>query len=140
MGWLLRQPRAVDDLLAFESAVDPVVEQLSEVVMCVYDLECFGVEMLVEALRTHERVFLDGAVLVNPHYQVGPGDDAAKETGEPHPRSVDAQGRRARATAGDPWRALTDSELRIVAHVVDGMTNREITRLLVSHGTRSTPI
>ena len=31
---------------------------------------------------------------------------------------------------GDLWYALTDSELRVVAHVVDGLTNREIATLL----------
>jgi hypothetical protein len=56
MGWLLRQPQAVDDLVRYESAVDQVVEQLSAAVMCVYDLQSFGVEMLVEALTTHEAV------------------------------------------------------------------------------------
>ena len=33
MGWLLRQPQAVDDLLLYESAVAPVVEQVSAMVM-----------------------------------------------------------------------------------------------------------
>ena len=122
MGWLLRQSRAVDDLLAFESAVDPVVEQGSAVVMCAYDLECFGVETLVEALRTHERVLLDGAVLLNPRYRA---------EREEHPSWVGDQGRPGRATAGTAWSSLTDSELRIVARVVDGLTNREIARLLV---------
>jgi DNA-binding CsgD family transcriptional regulator len=137
MGWLLRQPQTVDDLLLFESAVDQVVVQASSVVMCVYDLRVLGVEMLLEVLRTHERVILEGAVLVNPHYQVGTGRVvAATETGEAQPRSASAQGRREQSTAGDAWHTLTDSELLIVAHVVDGMTNRRIaTRLVLSRHT-----
>ena len=135
MGWLLRQPQAVDDLLLYESAVGPVIEQVSAVVMCVYDLRCFGVEMLVEALRTHETVRLDGTVLVNPHYQVGAGHGAASQTGTARPRPAGAEGRREHA-ANDPWHALTDSELRIVAHVADGLTNREIaTQLAISRHT-----
>lgn len=130
MDWLLRQPQAVDDILLYESAVDQVVEQVSAVVMCVYDLQCLGVEMLVEVLTTHETVFLDGTVLVNPHYRVGAGHVAATETGEAQSRPAGAEGRRQQATAGDPWDALTESELRIVAHVVDGLTNREIATLL----------
>jgi len=121
--------------LLYESAVDQVVEhvveQASLVVMCVYDLQCFGVEMLVEVLTTHETVFLDGTVLVNPHYKVGAGHVAATETGEAQPRPAGAEGRRQQATAGDPWDALTGSELRIVAQVVAGLTNREIATLLV---------
>lgn len=131
MGWLLRQPQVVDDLLLYESAVDQVVEQGSAVVMCVYDLHCLDVEMLVEVLSSHETVLLDGTVLVNPHYQVGAGHVAATETGGAQPRPAGAQGRREQATAGDPWHALTESELRIVAHVVDGLTNREIATLLM---------
>jgi DNA-binding CsgD family transcriptional regulator len=136
MGWLLPQPQAVDDLLAYESAVDQAVERASAVVLCVYDLQCFGVEMLTEVLRSHETVLLDGTVLVNPHYQVGAGHDAATETGEAQPRPAGpegpgAEGRREQATAGDPWDDLTGAELRIVAHVVDGLTNREIATLLV---------
>ena len=130
MGWLLRQPQAVDDLLLYESAVAPVVEQVSAMVMCVYDLRCFGVEMLVEVLRTHETVVLDGTVLVNRHFQVGAGDVAATEAGEARPRPAAARGRREQAVVGDLWYALTDSELRVVAHVVDGLTNREIATLL----------
>ncbi|QWZ07383.1 MEDS domain-containing protein [Nocardioides panacis] len=42
MGWLLRQPRAVDDLLLYESTTHQAVEQLSAVVMCVYDLPSLG--------------------------------------------------------------------------------------------------
>ena len=129
MGWLLRQPQAVDDLLLYESAVAPVVEQVSAVVMCVYDLRCFGVEMLVEVLRTHETVVLDGTVLVNRHFQAGAGDVAATEAGEARPRPK-PPGATRQAVVGDLWYALTDSELRVVAHVVDGLTNREIATLL----------
>ncbi len=120
MGWLLRQPRAVDDLLLYESAAHQVVEQLSAVVMCVYDLPSLGVEMLVAAIRTHEMVRLDGTVLVSSHDQTGAGHGAA-----------DVQAHRERAAAGDGWDALTVSELRIVAHVADGKTNRAIATLLV---------
>jgi len=131
MGWLLRQPKAVDDLLAYESVVNAVVEQESAVVMCMYDLHCFGVEMLVEVLRTHETVLLDGTVLVNPYYQIGAPDAAVTKPGQAQPTPAGGERRREQATARDPWHNLTDSELRIVGHVVEGMTNRQIATLLV---------
>jgi DNA-binding CsgD family transcriptional regulator len=132
MGWFLRQPEAVDGLLAYESAVNAVVEQASAEVMCMYDLHTFGVEMLVQVLRTHESVLLDGTVLINPHNLVV----SVTEPGQAQPRPEGGEGsggedRREQATAGDPWHDLTDAELRIVAHVVDGLTNREIATLLV---------
>jgi DNA-binding CsgD family transcriptional regulator len=131
MGWLLRQPQAVDDLLAYESVVNGVVEQASAVVTCMYDLRYFSVEMLVEVLRTHETVLLDGTVLVNPYHQIGAPDAAVTEPGQAQTRPAGGEGRREQATARDPWHDLTDSELRIAAHVADGLTNREIATLLV---------
>jgi DNA-binding CsgD family transcriptional regulator len=131
MDWLLRQPQPLDDLVLYESAVDQVVEQVCAVVMCAYDLHCFGGEMLAEVLRPHETVLLDGTALVNPnpHSEVGMGYVA--ENGGAPPRPAGAQGRRGQAIAGDSWHALTESELRIVGSVVDGLTNREIAKQLV---------
>jgi DNA-binding CsgD family transcriptional regulator len=130
MGWLLRQPQAVNDLMSYESAVDQVVEQASAVVMCEYDLHCFGAEMLGEVLTTHQSVLLDGTVLINPNYQVGAGHVRTTEPGEADPLPAGARGRPRSATARDRWEALTESELRIAAHVVTGLTNREIATLL----------
>lgn len=136
MSWLQRQPRAVDDLLLYEAAFDHLAQQASAVVMCLYDLHRVGVDLLVEALRTHETVLLEDTVLVNPHYQVGAHHGAATETGESQTRPAGADGRWEQASARERWTDLTESELRIVAHVVDGLTNREIaTLLVVSHHT-----
>ena len=38
------------------------------ILMCLYDLQKFGAEMLVEVLRTHPTVLLDRTVIDNPHY------------------------------------------------------------------------
>ncbi|WP_254185760.1 response regulator transcription factor [Nocardioides panacis] len=77
--------------------------------------------MLVAAIRAHETVLLDGTVLVSSHDQVGAGHGAA----------AGVQAHREQAAAGDGWDALTVSELRIVAHVADGKTNRAIAKILV---------
>jgi DNA-binding CsgD family transcriptional regulator len=105
--------------------------------MCVYDPHCFGADLLVELLRTHERVLLDEAELVNPQYQVGAGHGTATSTelGEARHRPAGTPSRREQPT-GYGWHTLTESELRIVAHVVNGLTNREIAlRLVVSRHT-----
>jgi DNA-binding CsgD family transcriptional regulator len=137
MGWLLRESQMVDDLLLYESAVHQVTEQVSATVMCVYDPHCFGADLLVDLLGTHERVLLDDAELLNPQYQVGAGHATAtsKELGEAQPHPAGPHSRREQPT-GYGWHTLTESELRIVAHVVDGLTNREIAiRLVVSRHT-----
>ena len=132
MDWLGRQSRAPNDLVLYETAVEHVVSQMAAVVLCLYDLHSFGVNMLATALTTHETVFVDGSMLVNPDYRVGEGQGAANPTDEAQGSPGGDQNRRThRATADDPWHSLTDSELRIVAHVVAGLTNREMARRLV---------
>jgi DNA-binding CsgD family transcriptional regulator len=132
MDWLLQQPRPVDDLVLYETAVDHVVSQVPAVVLCVYDLHFVGVEMLAKVLTTHQTVFLDETVLVNPHYRAGMHHAAVTGTDEAQRSPAGGLGRRTQqTTAGDRWDDLTDSELRIVAHVVAGLTNREMAAALV---------
>jgi DNA-binding CsgD family transcriptional regulator len=131
MDWLLQQPQPVDDLVLYETAVDHVVSQVPAAVLCVYDLRSFGVEMLAKVLTTHQAVFLHETVLVDPH-RGGMHHVAITGTDEAQRSPPGAQGRRTQqATAGDRWDDLTDSELRIVAHVVAGLTNREMAAALV---------
>jgi hypothetical protein len=42
------------------------------VILCLYDLERFGAEVLMDALRTHPMVVVDGMVHDNPYY-LAPG-------------------------------------------------------------------
>lgn len=136
MGWLLRQPQAVNDLVRYESAVEQVVEEAPAVVMCVYDLHCFGAKMLGEVLATHETVLLDSTEMTNRNYPVSAGRVRTAEPGDADPHPVGTVDRPRWPTARDRWDALTASELRIAAHVVTGRTNRQIaTRLEVSRHT-----
>ena len=87
----------------------------------------FGVSMLVDVLKTHPKVLLDGMVLDNPHY-LTPREYLAAETGFRHDPVPPGQGSRprTRVIATDPWQSLTDAELRIAELVAGGMTNRHI--------------
>lgn len=132
MGWLGGQPRALNSLSLYEAAVQHVVSQVPAVVLCLYDLHRFGVEVLATALTRHQTVFVDGSVLVNPHYLAVGDRAAAIPTDDAQVGPAGAQKRRThQANADDPWHSLTDAELQIVAHVVDGLTNREVATLLV---------
>ena len=65
MSWVLPQPEGGEDFFAYESAVNQLVEDKPAVFMCMYDLRRFGIPMLVDVLKTHPKVLLDGMMLDN---------------------------------------------------------------------------
>ena len=130
MSWVLPGPPGWEDLFQYESALNHAVEEMPAILMCLYDLQKFGAEMLVEVLRTHPTVLLDRTVIDNPHYvhpteyplaatapggtryplvKVGADDDEGTDRG---------------------WASLTDAERRVVSSVAGGMTNRSIAEKL----------
>lgn len=129
MSWMLPQLGGADGLFIYESVVNQIVEDMPAVFMCMYDLQGFGVSMLVDVLRTHPKVLLDRTVLDNPHFLTQVEDSAVGGSGTtqyplakvPTPRT---------GTASDPWRSLTDAELRIAELVAGGLTNRNIAEYL----------
>jgi DNA-binding CsgD family transcriptional regulator len=126
MSWVLPGPPGWEDLFHYESALNNAVEEMPAILMCLYDLQKFGAQMLVEVLRTHPTVLLDRTVIDNPYY--------LHPTEYPHAASDATAARypmvKVRAD-GEPgtdhgWASLTDAELRIVSCVARGMTNRGI--------------
>jgi hypothetical protein len=69
MSWVLADPPGADELFVYESAINRVVKGAPALFMCLYDLDLFSTEMLVEVLRTHPKLLLDGSVRENLHYQ-----------------------------------------------------------------------
>ena len=123
MSWVLPGPPGWDDLFQYESALNDAVEQMPAILMCLYDLQKFGAEMLVEVLRTHPTVLLDRTVIDNPHY-VHPTD-------YPPAASVTTETRYPMVKVGKEgtdrgWASLTDAELRVVSCVAGGRSNRSI--------------
>jgi DNA-binding CsgD family transcriptional regulator len=129
MSWVLSQPEGGEDFFAYESAVNQLVEDKPAVFMCMYDLRRFGIPMLVDVLKTHPKVLLDGMLLDNSNYLTPTGYLA--ETGSAPTEYPLATVRRPRAGAtSDPWRTLTDAELRVAELVAGGLTNRNIAEYL----------
>jgi DNA-binding CsgD family transcriptional regulator len=126
MSWVLPGPPGWGDLFHYESAINEAVEEMPAILMCLYDLQKFGADMLVEVLRTHPMVLVDRTVIDNPHY--------VQPTRYPPAASVDTATRypMIKVAAGDDegsdhgWASLTDAELRVVSCVARGMTNRSI--------------
>jgi hypothetical protein len=57
---------------ASQSLLTAAISALPEVVVCLYDLERFGAEVLMDTLRAHPRVNVDGPIHDNPYY-IEPG-------------------------------------------------------------------
>ena len=127
MPWVLPQPEGAEDFFVYESAVNKIVEDKPAIFMCMYDLHHFGVSMLVNVLKTHPKVLLDGMVLENPDY-VTPGTYLEIQAASGPIKYPLAKVPKARTD--DPWRTLTDAELRIAELVAGGLTNRNIAEYL----------
>ncbi len=129
MPWpgVLLQPHGADDFFVYEAALNDVVDRKPAFFMCMYDLERFGLDMLVAVLKTHPLVLLDRTVLENPHFLNRAEYDA--EVADPTHRPLGV----APAAGGgaDPWPSLTPSELRIAAFVAKGLTNKDIADQLI---------
>jgi hypothetical protein len=69
MSWVLADPPGRDEFFVYESAINRVVKGAPALFMCLYDLDLFSTEMLVEVLRTHPKLLLGGSVRENLHYQ-----------------------------------------------------------------------
>lgn len=137
MSWVLPRPGDTDAMFRYESGLNHLVEKAPILLICLYDLQKFGADMLVEVLRTHPKVLLDRTVIDNPDFYLAPTE---------HLRSVDApttsQFPLVKVGAGGEdgtdsgWASLTGAELRVVSGVAEGKTNRSIAEeLYLSHHT-----
>ncbi len=68
MTWALRQMPGVEDLVEYEANLNLFLPRFPQVILCLYDLERFDGEILVDILKTHPRVLVAGMVLDNPYY------------------------------------------------------------------------
>jgi hypothetical protein len=73
MTWALRDAPGVEHLIGYESALNRVTCSSPVVVLCLYDLDRFGGEVVVNVVKTHPQVLIQGILVENPYY-VGPDD------------------------------------------------------------------
>jgi hypothetical protein len=60
------------EFFRYEARLTDVLASLPALILCLYDLQRFGAEVLMDTLRTHPMVVVDGMVHDNPYY-VDPG-------------------------------------------------------------------
>jgi hypothetical protein len=68
MTWALRQVPGVEELVSYESELNRFLPRYPQVILCLYDLERFSGEIIIDLLKTHPRVLLGSMVLDNPNY------------------------------------------------------------------------
>ncbi|HWG61251.1 MAG TPA: MEDS domain-containing protein [Streptosporangiaceae bacterium] len=73
MTWALRDAPGVEHLVGYESELNRVTCSYPVIVLCLYDLDLFGGEVVVNIVKTHPQVLVQGILVENPYY-VRPDD------------------------------------------------------------------
>jgi hypothetical protein len=68
MEWALEDRPGVDQLLEYEARANEVLAGHQQLAVCVYDVTRFGAELMVDVLRTHPMVLINGALYENPFF------------------------------------------------------------------------
>lgn len=68
MTWALSKLPGVDELVSYEAKLNRFLPLFPQVVLCLYELDKFDGEVLVDVLKTHPKVLLGGILLDNPYY------------------------------------------------------------------------
>ena len=58
-----------DHVCAFYSSSRNLLDDIPHFFFCLYDLDVFDGDTVMHVLRTHPRVYVNGIVIGNPHYQ-----------------------------------------------------------------------
>jgi DNA-binding PucR family transcriptional regulator len=77
MTWALRPYPGVGQLIEYESKLNRFLPSYPQIILCLYDLERFGGEVVMNLIRTHPRLLVNGALLQNPYYEQ-PGEFLAR--------------------------------------------------------------
>jgi hypothetical protein len=72
MPSVLDHPDGRAEFFRYEARLNEVLPTYPQVILCLYDLERWGASVLMDALRTHPVVVVDGMAHENPYY-IEPG-------------------------------------------------------------------
>lgn len=73
MTWALRDAPGVKHLADYESELNRITDSRPVVVLCLYDLDRFSGEVVINMVKTHPQVLVQGILIENPYY-VGPDE------------------------------------------------------------------
>ena len=66
--WTLRELPDLHDFMTYEAELNRFLPRYPQVIMCLYDLDRFGGQVLVDILKTHPKVLMGSTVLDNLYY------------------------------------------------------------------------
>jgi hypothetical protein len=70
-SFLIRHGVDISEWFAAESELNRIVPDYPRLFFCLYDLDLFDGSTIMHVLRTHPRVYVNGILIGNPHYQAG---------------------------------------------------------------------
>ena len=73
MTWALRDMPGVEHLAGYESELNRVTSGSAAIVLCLYDLDLFSGEVVVNIVKTHPQVLVQGILVENPYF-MGPDE------------------------------------------------------------------
>jgi hypothetical protein len=68
-SFLVRNGVDIKEWFAAESELNKILPDYPHFFFCLYDLDLFDGDTVMHVLRTHPRVYVNGIVIGNPHYQ-----------------------------------------------------------------------
>lgn len=68
MTWSLQDMPGVDELVGYESELNRFLPRYPQVILCLYDLDRFSGEVLMDVLKTHPKMLVGGMLVANPYY------------------------------------------------------------------------
>lgn len=68
MTWTLKDLPGVDEFLQYESELNRWHDRYPQVILCLYDLERFSGEIMMDILKTHPKVLVGGVIMDNPYF------------------------------------------------------------------------
>ena len=71
-SFIVRNGVDIGEWFAAESELNKIVPDYPHFFFCLYDLDLFDGDTVMYVLRTHPRVYVNGIVISNPHYQADP--------------------------------------------------------------------
>ncbi len=68
-SFIIRNGVDIEEWFAAESELNRIVPDYPHFFFCLYDLDLFDGAAIMHVLRTHPRVYVNGILIGNPHYQ-----------------------------------------------------------------------